>query len=360
MKTDLLKQYVYDNVLTTTEVSELLGITKQMVSVRFREGKLKALKETPNGLLFYYPDVIESKNNVKNDDTPICLFCGNTRQSMAFILEHIIDLDDPIRVDLFFNDVDAIIEGFYLPFENSEGDGLFRLQPATMAITGSNGRKLWTDGCNCGYSGTGPSGTKTILEQLGVPSDLTSIVGSERVIKFFKDDTWTVKSYNSFAEREKEKIIFNQHKTSDLRIFRKDNHFVIIQTDSIFNDVYPSKLLERYSVFIPNPIYVKILNRENAKQQGYIYKNYLHNSLDVYQLIIQDANGNELWLSQYIGNDFEVVKNTSIMDLLEYCGIALPQEKFSEKIMLWLNNILLNKSEMQTKVYKKINLNQRV
>ena len=41
----------------------------------------------------------------------------------------------------------------------------------TLIIIGSEG-EIWLSGCNCGYGGTGPNGTRQILEELGVnPED---------------------------------------------------------------------------------------------------------------------------------------------------------------------------------------------
>jgi hypothetical protein len=40
----------------------------------------------------------------------------------------------------------------------------------TLIITGSKG-EIKLSGCNCGYGGTGPNGTRKILEELGVDLD---------------------------------------------------------------------------------------------------------------------------------------------------------------------------------------------
>jgi len=52
-----------ENVLTTEETAELLKISKQMISVRYRKNLLPELKNTKNGLLFYKYDIFPGRVN---------------------------------------------------------------------------------------------------------------------------------------------------------------------------------------------------------------------------------------------------------------------------------------------------------
>lgn len=47
------------NVLTTAEVAEALGVSRQSIASYVRDNRLKVLKNTPSGFLFLEKDVLD-------------------------------------------------------------------------------------------------------------------------------------------------------------------------------------------------------------------------------------------------------------------------------------------------------------
>lgn len=54
---DEIREIVKDNVLTTAQVVELLGVTRQHLNNLMKQGKIKATLETANGYLFVVADI---------------------------------------------------------------------------------------------------------------------------------------------------------------------------------------------------------------------------------------------------------------------------------------------------------------
>lgn len=71
-KDDGLKEWLKDNVLTSSEIAQSEGISRGAISQRIKKGKLKPLKKTPNGYIFL-------KSEVENKELPFELLI-NTRE----------------------------------------------------------------------------------------------------------------------------------------------------------------------------------------------------------------------------------------------------------------------------------------
>jgi hypothetical protein len=61
-----------------------------------------------------------------------------------------------------------------------------------MMIVGKEGTILLS-GCNCGYGGTGPNGTRKILEELGVPEQEARRLMYRKQIHVIIDSPWLQK-----------------------------------------------------------------------------------------------------------------------------------------------------------------------
>lgn len=103
------------------------------------------------------------------------------------------------------------------------------------------------------------------------------------------------------------------------------------------------KVLERYNAFIPNPIeFIFLPSYDLAKDYGYVTPS--HYGEDLYNIIIKDISGRELWLHAYIDNS-EPFASQELAKLLELAGFQIPQEKkdtgnFLSVFMTWLNKDL--------------------
>lgn len=58
---ELLRSFIYEEILTGSETALLLNVTRAQVSHLTKAGKLKYVKATPNGYIFLKSDVLKYK-----------------------------------------------------------------------------------------------------------------------------------------------------------------------------------------------------------------------------------------------------------------------------------------------------------
>ncbi len=62
---DELQRFITDEIMTTPEALEYLGITRQALSSLIQRGKLKPIKEYKTARIFFKTDLEERKKEVK-------------------------------------------------------------------------------------------------------------------------------------------------------------------------------------------------------------------------------------------------------------------------------------------------------
>lgn len=327
------------NALTVNEVCEILEVSKQMVSKYVKDEKLDYIKKTLNGYLFYRPDVIKFKYEMNNQisSNNFNLYRNikfskdsMTRECLKYFNDNIHDFNAINRVNIYFNEIDPILEGYYeVEGPCTQNDHLFRISAPRMIIKDYNDNETWLSGVNTGYRGQGPSGSRSILLKLGVPDNLASEVYLNRVVKFQKEDQFweLVTSRDSVVE---EKWGFNRKGdiTGDLYYYK--GRLILVQNKQFgWDNGNLIKLIEKYKAFIPEAIEITLyLNRGEAQSKGF-YRNNLPylNGAEIYQLIIQDKSGRELWMNLDLNEYEDLSEHEDLNSIIRACGFHYQFEK---------------------------------
>ncbi len=342
---EYFKHFLRHNVLTASEVAEILEVTRQTVNLYVKEGKIEFIKNTPNGMLFFKPDIEKYKAGSTgvytynlNQNHVISEYSGVTRKSLIFFEENINKFDEIIALFIYFEDFDSILDGFYSLSEHFSFGELKALENPTFVLRDKNGRELWLSGCNCGYGGEGPHGSITILEKLGFNKDIIERVYEYRVIKLFKDKKgWDCITHSS----QKVDVLVDdgfRYGVPNATIYYYKNRLVLLQKESLKWDVNPVLLLEKYRAFIPNPVEISIFeSNRQAQEYGYFVPDFGRFSTNVFKMVITDQSSRQLWLNPFFYNDISLDKQSHVLDILKYCGFNVKEKNVFDKFKSWFN-----------------------
>jgi len=341
----IAKEYISSNICTTTEASEFLGLTRQMITIYVNQGRLVPLKSTSSGAIFYKPDLVKlneeryKERKLINEKTERQIYgYGNTGQSLESFDAMVTDKQSVTSVRLYFNETDAIEDGFYFAPDMCDATPTPVLGP-TCVVKLNNGDELWFGGFNCGYNGTGPHGSMTILQQIGVDEDMAIQLQRAAVIEFFKEcDSW---DYQILKLRD-----LNTHDDS-LLLHDMMSHYYLYNGNLVLAfhdygrfvrawDALPEQLLEVNHRFIPNPVAAEILSKEYAISSGHYMINF--GSQTLFQVVLKDISGKEIWLPCRVDENVPVTRQDSIKDILRKCGINISlKQTIKEVLQHWLN-----------------------
>ena len=346
-----IKELIRNNVLTTSEVSDILQVGKARIAKLNDSGELTPIKQTTQGNLYLNAEVENYKKIRKygtNIDDKIVgpLFDneGNTRKSLAYYREHINEFEDIIAIYMFFNDPDAALNNFYIPADRYYYGELRFCNVAHMVLRDKNGKEMWLGGCNCGYGGEGPHGSAEVLKDLRDKGMLNKDQFTDdyienliyyRVISMYQEDeesnTWVINT-------EKESLLPYIDTGGHVYDFR--NNLVFIMDPGNMWNGSATEILQSYQNFLPNPVEVRIFpTLELAREEGYeCYRDYAFNQTTVYNVIIYDSSNRQIWLRT---NDREknIYKNPEVKEILSKCGFEI-NENVLTKMFRWLNTTL--------------------
>lgn len=343
------RELVKYNVLTTSEAAEILEMTRQGVNNLVKEKKISPLKTSSQGLLFLRSDVETLKNNKspnpmqKSVRKPIYFdYSGSTQKSLMEFQKHKNKLKTIRSIHIYFNELDAINDGFYLPSDIYRYGDLISLDNPHFILIDSVGNELWLGGCNCGYGGAGPHGSKEILSELGLSYDLIEPVFKYRVVKYFNDLQEDSKGAKWDVIARSESVDSFDSDSGYARFYLFRNNIVLVQDFHRHAD--SEKILKKYRAFIPNPIEALIFNSdEQAKEYGYFALD-TNGSEIKFRCVIKDCSGKELWLRPFIDTGEPLQKQFAIIKILERCGFELKQQNLTDKVTHWVNKLVIKNS----------------
>jgi excisionase family DNA binding protein len=344
MRDDIKK--LSQDIMTTQEVAEYLNLSKQMISVLVRNGKLPYLKELKNGYLFYKPHVATYKTNEPAHNANITInFSGSSHQTYDYAIEWCNKQASIEKIELYFWEFEALLDGYYY----IKCDNLINL-PQTVwlpnaVISSSNGSMLFLNGFNCGFVGTGPTTTAKFIENLTGLKSFDKIASSNQIVKLFKNQNeW---SYFCPSSRFGKNYSIDSNRVDTLFEFKALNEkLVIAQKERNNFDLSPTDFLMLAKYFIPAPknLYFFRTLKEAQENGYYLYNsnNFLAKSETIYRIIIIDQNGNQLWLKDFSESSESIGKNASLKELIEYTGFNLPIQTLSEEIRNWIKTQVFN------------------
>ncbi|WP_313559160.1 hypothetical protein [Ruminiclostridium cellobioparum] len=339
MEISSLKNYLRENVITSSEAAEILQVTKQAVNLYVRDGKIECLRNTPNGTLFFKPDVEAYKNRTQKltGTQKIVNYSGTTSKSLQFYRENIDKLSAICAIFIYGQDFDAILDDFYEIEDDFEFGNLRRVVNPTFVIRDINGDELWLGGVNCGYNGEGPRGSKTILKEIGISEEIIEKISYHNVIKLFKDgDRWEVFYHGSRINYVKTFFEPSAH------IYFCRDRLVLVESFIRRWDADPLLLLEKYRAFIPDPREINIFESDKqAIDYGYSMPEIGTFRNAAFKMIITDQSGRQLWLNQHIDRSVSIEKQDKVQEVIKYLGFDLKELRLTDKIKAWIENDIL-------------------
>lgn len=354
MKSDyVLRTFLAENLLTTSEVSEMLQVSRQRVVDLVKSGKLEPVKQSTQGYIFLRADVENLKMKGIDIEFRVPRFVelsGTTRVSVAFFEENISKMKEINTISIYFDPLDAAYDNFYLPNGRYYGN-LQQVITPHMVLRDTEGTEMWLGGCNCGYYGEGPHGSAAILKRLGFTEQQIAPVFTYRIVKYFLEEG-EIEIITSDSSFDKKSSHQNTHPIDDhALLFFMNDHLVLIQEDTYRTDTI--SLLRRYRKFAPNPTEVLILTDEQAKSFGYQIpplpgtRTY---GTQIYNVIIRDSSGREIWLHANISKK-PLSRQEPLIRILEECGLQLPERTFLSDLSSWLN-VIIHKEDIDRPLYR--------
>ncbi|SPU40693.1 Uncharacterised protein [Lysinibacillus capsici] len=330
-----LKNVLEQQLITSSKAAQMLGISKQrLLSVVKRNG-IEPIHQSTQGNLFLRDDIVKIKNGTieKSKKVPIII----TKDALGRIDEVLNTLDEITQIFVYFDDFDATLDGIYLVSEMDLND-LKSLKSTRFIIRDINGNEAWFYNLNCGYSGEGPTATKLILEKLGIPIEQSIYVTDSNYdrVKYYKNEDGQFevhKNRSDFTRRTECTSTLYYHKGKIVCLQEGKNYL------SYMDD--KAKFLYEYSSIVPNPKNIILFNnRESAIEHGYFTYDFLGNEI-VYQVILCDPIGRELWLCPPVCDITPLKYQKNINQILKFCGLDVDYErnkqKYPKAIIDWLN-----------------------
>ncbi|PFN04195.1 hypothetical protein [Bacillus cereus] len=324
-------------LLTSAQAAELLEVTQEKFELIIQNKNLEPIHQSDQGNLYL-------KREIKQLKTPShpTLFKKNpiffeqdatTSKAIEAFDDNIHLMDEITHIFVYLHALDAILDGFYIPLENTLSDKQTMDAPH-FVIRDRLGNEMWFTGLNCGYRGTGPSGSSKIIQRIGISEQLAERVREHHeIVKYFKKENGKFEIHTKQSNIKKVtdygiqcrywngKLIFLQEQDSHLRIDYKSAEFI-----------------EEYISLVPN---IKDFIKDEARKKGYCNDNFLSNEV-VYQVIIRDEFNRELWLCPLTSESLEPLKyQKNVHEILTFCGIHIEQpiETFPQSIKRMLGFI---------------------
>lgn len=342
------KQYISDNVLFSADVRNILGVSRQTVSNMVDAGKLTPIKRNSTSMLFFKPDVLalkeQSRQVVEANSKRYISTETVTDYSVKEFLK-VAPLNDIVSVKLYFNRIDAIYNGYYLLYEGTKTykNQYQDVNAPTFVATTKDETEYWFFGMNCGYNGTGPRGTEKILKELEIPDDEIKLLFNSSQITYHREgNDWVIGAQVQKVCRDTNENCLQTQKSFDSI---EDNRFFYMRTGAYNNnpvtvlqprdilmstmDVQIEEVLEDLFFYFGNVSQVLIYDKEEAKASGHImHQQYNPYFSHIYQVILQNASGYEIWLPYTVNNKKPLYKQPNITEILCACGIDISKKEF--------------------------------
>lgn len=349
--TDGLRLAAWKNVLTTEETCSILNKSRQQLYNHVKAGDIEVFKVTSNGNLFWRPDVYELMAKIRREHVrqPHKIYGGGTSKAIEAFQElaEQIDMEQVSEVMVFFNPKDAIAKDFF----NIEGaevpDTLIPLESARFIIVMEDGEEYWMEGLTCGYYGAGSKKTVAILNELGIDKSVPSlekVIYDHKYVHLWKEeDGW---DYCTEGQQDDEMSSWKEYDDISIKAdFYLFNGSLVLTQAIRYGNMFggteslAKEILFKSSSFIPEPTYIELLSKDDALDTGHFQM--ICGDTIVYQVIIRDVSGKELWLNIPLDGMDTIMfskKPHNMQDLFKNLGIEVEGEPKSlpRRMFDWL------------------------
>lgn len=350
MDIEAKRLYMSQNVLTISEVTEVLNVSRQMVREYIKKGELTPIKETPNGFLFLKDDVMQFKDKEYYSLLEQRLFKkkeiiggGVTRKGLEYFRKYLEnDCKDINSVRLYFDEYNSLLDGYFTYIGDYADQRLITVKSPLCVIGLKDGREIWFSSFNCGYMGEGPHGSEKILERLGVEKNLIDELFKCDIISYFKEnERWTVEKPNNKTQFIRDRL-FGKLSNVTGTVFLFNGNLVLLENSKygMYWDADQSQFINKYIDFIPQPISVSVLTKDEAIKTGHCKIEF--GNVVYYQVILKDRSGREIWFQRYIDENRSMKKQKNVLNILESIGFKIKdsEKNWPEQLKMWLNYTL--------------------
>jgi hypothetical protein len=184
----------------------------------------------------------------------------DTSGSVGFFRDHRAEFKEFTEAYVFFHDLDAIVAGFYEPgraFTEGGGsaDPRYRWSDVPhLVLRDHRGAELWLGGCNCGYRGTGPWGSRQVLIQAGFPAGLVDQLPHYRLL-YLDRLAGTFTGQRPTTEEQQAEVFYPGCPDFDTKVRRIRWHDWLLLVDDapvrLLEPAAPGELLEKWTVYAP-------------------------------------------------------------------------------------------------------------
>lgn len=322
MQRQFIAGIVRDEVMTASEVADLLGVTRQqLVNLEKKKRLLPVVQK--KGINLYIKCDVEEYQKIKSKAQTIIpqpvIGHGVTQKCYDHIKNELPNKGDIEAIFIYFNYIDAIMDGFYTTYEIAKRDQLMKLNVPTFIVKYSNLNEVWYEGLNCGYGGTGPHGSVDVLTKFfDVPKEIAEQVFYAKYMKLYREGAkWRCicdirEAYKNDGKSTYEIESFKS--VSKIMLF--NNKLVLLQEKSsrYWNEDEARNFLNSNLSFISYAKRITIYPRDLAIKTGH----YINSSVGetIYQIVIEDVSGRELWLNNYVDENTPIHRQDTIGEIL--------------------------------------------
>ena len=348
MNREMAVQVVKRQVMTSAEVAQTLGVTRQHLSNLDKNGKLSPVKKARACDIYLRCDVEKYKMDYYMGGYSREIIGRGCTSICEEYIEKNVDSSKVEAIYVYFRGSAAIMDGFYVVDEQAHPDELLALRAPTFVIQYSNLDQEWLDGLNCNYNGMGPNGSNRVLRGIfGVPQEIASYVYKYPVIKYYREN----ENWRAVFERE-ENIVKNDSpitkKYNDAQIYRYNNKLVkICQRTDKYWDNYDIELFARqYLSFLPFVNDVTIYPLEMAYKTGHC----ITSSVDdcAFQVVLSDGYDREIWINSHVEDNVPIESNEELVEILKSLGfdIEFDESKARNSLITYFKEIFRRKARV--------------
>lgn len=322
MQREFIAGIVRDEVMTASEVADALGVTRQqLVNLEKKKRLLPVVQK--RGINLYIKCDVEEYREMKNKVQTIVpqpvIGHGVTQKCCDHIKDELPNKGDVEAIFIYFDYIDAIRDGFYTTYEIAKRNQLMKLNVPTFIVKYSNLDEVWYEGLNCGYSGTGPHGSVDVLTHFfGVPKEMAEQAFYSQYMKLYREGAeWRCISEIRGVYKNDGKSTYEiESFKSASKIMLFNNKLVLLQEkrNRYWEEDEARNFLNSNITFISYAKKITIYPRDLAIKTGH----YINSSVGetIYQIVIEDVSGRELWLNNYVDENTPIHRQETIGEIL--------------------------------------------
>lgn len=360
MDTETLRLFLKNNLLFSSEAAQILGVSRPTITNLKNAGELLCVSESSKGDLYLLQDIMKYKqkrDGIQAFLPPEPLFHSTASQlNSKWLQESIRKMGRVEQIHIYFEDKDAILDGFFYVSQTSQYGKLSFVYAPRFILIDEYKKQLWLSCATAGYTGAGSRTSERILKKLPeiagiqippLSEEMIYQLFEHRRVKYLlQQDDWEVIGEDSLFQPRRLGI----KEEFPARFYWYDDRLVLLQEDSFRGDKSDAlQLLQHYARFIPNPIaFVYYPNIELAMEHDRfdpLAREGLHKV--IYRLIIRDLSGRELWLIPQIEENVTFSRQQSVHELLKYCGFDMQAVNDKSRFSNWINAFIQPKAEDQ-------------